>query len=227
MLDELFKFFAENHILDVATGFVITVVVFGIAASFVSVFSSSVKTITTPIPVSYKIAVIGLPGAGKTTLITALFELIQRGIHVDRVRLHGVDTINTINKYIARLSGHNSMGPTKEKDIFVFRFSYIKRIGFLRRLFDVEIADFPGEYSAWISSQTGTPTSAFATTTSASFADHDADAERRIPQIVNQESRHGAQDLEHTLFNREFFSWIGSARDYLFLVDFTAVRQLV
>lgn len=151
-----------------------------------------------PIPVSHKIAVIGLPGAGKTTLITALFELIQRGVHVDRVRLHGLETITTVNKYIAELNSQEKIGPTKEKDIFVFRFSYIRIKCLVRRLYDVEIADFPGEYSERMSE--GDP--------AAVNANRDG-----------SKKAHSQMDFEYTLFNQEFFSWIGSSREYLFLVD--------
>jgi hypothetical protein len=164
-----------------------------------------------PIPVAHKIAVIGLPGAGKTTLITALFELVQRGVHVDNVRLHGLQTIEMVNRNIARLNSGERIGPTREKDVFVFRFSYIKARQFVTRSYDVEIADFPGEYSERISSL----------------------SKRRLTQsnkrrkLSSPSNKSGAfdeiTDFNYTLFNKEFFSWIASAREYLFVIDLAGI----
>jgi hypothetical protein len=142
-----------------------------------------------PIPISHKIAVVGLPGAGKTTLITAIFELIQRGFPVQGIRLHGTNTIRAVNQNIACLNSGERIGPTKEKETFIFRFSYLRGALWSRRLFDVEIADFPGESSERISGG-------------------------ETPPPV---------DLEYTLLDREFFSWIASSREYLFLVDLSAI----
>ena len=148
-----------------------------------------------PIPVSYKIAVIGLRGAGKTTLITALFELIQKGVHVERVRLHGVKTITVVNRNILHLNAGEPIGPTKEKDTFVFRFSYLKS-GFPKRFYDVEIADFPGEYSEKMSTE----------------------------EIVGDNLANTAGlEFEFTLFDKEFYSWIATSSEYLFLIDLSSI----
>jgi hypothetical protein len=158
-----------------------------------------------PIPVSYRVAVIGLPGAGKTTLITALFELIQRGSDIPNVRLHGLNTIATVNRYIANLNAGEKIGPTKEKDTFVFRFSYTKRRRLIYRSFDIEIADFPGEFSEFIS--------------------QNLDEQDKSPRKATRKDSKllAAEDLEFTLFNKEFFSWIASSREYLFLIDLAAI----
>lgn len=165
--------------------------------------------ISEPIPVSHKIAVIGRPGAGKTTLITALFELIQKGMHVDNVRLHGASTINTVNKNVARLNSGMRVGPTKERDTFVFRFSYIKRRGFLKRSYDVEIADFPGEYSSRIE------------TPNAPAIGDGKKNKLKAPEPSKQKT--DPNRFDYTLFNDEFFSWIASSREYLFLIDLGAI----
>jgi hypothetical protein len=145
-----------------------------------------------PVPISHKIAVIGLPGAGKTTLITALFDLIQRGIHIKNARLHGMNTIKRVNKNVALLNSGQPIGPTKERDTFVFRFSFRKPTAFKARSYDVEIADFPGEYSDRIS-------------------------------LPEEEIASDDLDLDYTLFNKEFFSWIASSREYVFLVDLSSI----
>ena len=158
-----------------------------------------------PIPVSHRVAIIGLPGSGKTTLITALFELIQRGADIPNVRLHGLKTIETVNRYVANLNAGEKIGPTKENDTFVFRFSYLKRKFWLARSFDVEIADFPGEFSEQISNNP--------------FVDIDAPSEE--PKATSKTI--AAEDLQFTLFHKEFFSWIASSREYLFLINLAAV----
>jgi len=142
MLSYLYDYFSlipSSSLLIILFTFLISLVV---AYNIMSIFSRVIN----PIPISHKIAVVGLPGAGKTTLITALFELIQRGIPVKGIRLHGANTIRAVNQNIACLNSGESIGPTKEKDTFIFRFSYLKGLR-VRRLFDVEIADFPGEFS--------------------------------------------------------------------------------
>jgi hypothetical protein len=169
-----------------------------------------------PIPVSHKIAVIGLPGAGKTTLITSLFELIERGVHVENVRLHGIKTIETVNRYIARLNSGERIGPTKERDTFVFRFSYIKRLKFLKRVFEVEIADFPGEFSQRISDYLETQLAENNTVT-VKISGRKNNSKIRTTKVSRQ------PDLEYTLFNKEFFSWIASSKEYLFLIDMAAI----
>jgi len=116
--------------------------------------------------------------------------------------LHGLNTIATVNRYVANLNAGEKIGPTKEKDTFVFRFSYIKRANFLSRSFDVEIADFPGEYSESISQN----------------LDQQIESLNR-----NDVSTFSSEDLDFTLFNKEFFSWIASSREYLFLIDLAKI----
>jgi molybdopterin-guanine dinucleotide biosynthesis protein len=154
--------------------------------------------------VSHKIAVVGLPGAGKTTLITALFELVQRGTHLKNVRLHGLQTIETVNRNIARLNSGERIGPTKEKDVFIFRFSYLQLRFLIARSYDVEIADFPGEYSERIPKFSARAKNKRPKITAPAELDTDA----RSPEEMD--------DLEYTLFKKEFFSWIASPVNIFF-----------
>ncbi|GAA0542491.1 hypothetical protein FHS83_000270 [Rhizomicrobium palustre] len=147
------------------------------------------------IPISHKIAVIGFPGAGKTTLITALFELIQRGQHLPPVKLHGYNTIKRVNQYIAKLTSGDNVGPTTEQDTFIYRFSYSKSFFWGATTYDVELADFPGQYTDKIAKEDG-----------------NEEAQRE----------HGFE-LDEALFDREFFSWIASAREYLFVIDLAEI----
>jgi len=151
------------------------------------------------IPISHKIAVIGLPGAGKTSLITAMFEVIVRGRIKPDIRVHGEKTITLINRYIARLASGQIIGPTTEHDVFVFRFSYIKKRLFQKLYYDIEIADFPGEFSERI--------------------EHSGRNSTRSRKSNEFEDEIFAE----TLFNREFFSWIASSSEYLFVVDLSDI----
>ena len=194
-----------------------------------SIFASS-------IPVSHKIAVIGLPNAGKTTLITGLFELIQKGVHIPNVRLHGLRTIQTVNQNIARLHSGQPIGPTTEDTVFVFRFSYRKPFAILfSHLFDVEIADFPGEYTRSISSSAsgGKEGRLPRVARRVSMPEYEPPDDDDLP-VEHAYSRHYgshrdyrpaemADALDYTLFGREFFSWIASSSEYLFLVDIAAI----
>jgi hypothetical protein len=170
---------------------------------------SKLRNFNEAIPTSHKIAILGLPGAGKTTLITALFEAIQKGTGVPNARLHGLNTISVVNRYIAKLNGGERVGPTRESDIFVFRFSYLKRDLLFRRSYDVEIADFPGEYSGQISS-------------SESFRE-----EFKADGLPSLATPGNLEEFDYVLFHKEFFSWIASSREYLFVIDLSAIYSSV
>ena len=119
ILYDYFSLIPSSSLLIILFTFLTSLVV---AYNIMSIFSQIIN----PILISHKIAVVGLAGAGKTTLITALFELIQRGIPVKGIRLHGANTIRAVNQNIACLNSGGSFGPTKEKDTFIFRFSISK-----------------------------------------------------------------------------------------------------
>ncbi|MFO1249118.1 MAG: hypothetical protein U1E93_13100 [Alphaproteobacteria bacterium] len=185
---------------------ILPVIAIAIAAIAVRASVEAFQTmgILKPLPISHKIAVIGLPTAGKTTLITGLFELIQRGVHIKSVKLHGVKTISLINRNISRLESGQVLDPTTEKDIFVFRFSYLlKRLPF-KLLYDVEIADFPGEYSEQI------------------FLDDESD-EGDVYARKRRDKEFNSFSSEEVLFKREFFSWIATSSKYLFVIDLAAL----
>lgn len=183
-----------------------------------------------PIPISHKIAIVGLPESGKTTLITAIFELIMRGIHLPEVRLHGLNTIKTVNKNLEALSGGKKIAPTLEDQVFVYRFSYIKKATpWFSRVYDVEIADFPGQYTQRISEYkpTARPRRGHAYDYEAP-SDGSATATRGYPYSRTSEyERTNVEDefldLDYTLFDNEFFSWIASSREFLFVVDLSRI----
>ena len=88
-----------------------------------------------------------MPRSGKTTLITVVFDKIISGRLASKISVSGTETIERITAYMhAMLSGMN-LGPTTDKDVFSYRYTYEKNFFYFKRKFDVEIADFPGEYS--------------------------------------------------------------------------------
>ena len=145
--DTVIQWMSEGKI-----GVIFLIVFIGIALlnAIVTVLKSLLPKTFESVPISHKIAVLGLPSAGKTTLITALFDLIQRGVFLKRAQLHGHETIKRVNQNISYLNSGEKIPPTKERDIFVFKFSYERPGSFAPRIYDVEIADFPGEYTGQI-----------------------------------------------------------------------------
>jgi GTPase SAR1 family protein len=97
---------------------------------------------------AYHIAVVGFPQSGKTTLITSLFnELFSGKILRIKIVPRGSETIEKINRDIARLEIGESLGPTTDQDLFAYRADVnIGRFPFSTR-YKIEIGDFPGEDS--------------------------------------------------------------------------------
>jgi len=102
------------------------------------------------IPRSYRIAVIGFPQAGKTSLITALFAyLFRNGIRGASIVARGEETITRINAHIADMESGVGVAPTRDQDLFAYRAEvhYRSAINFLSSRYKLEIGDFPGEQS--------------------------------------------------------------------------------
>jgi hypothetical protein len=79
----------------------------------------------------------------------------------------------------------------------------------IKRTFDIEIADFPGEYSDRI----------FHLESETVSQPQNQTRKTKRAKI----SRPSIEDVEYTLFNKEFFSWIASSREYLFVVDLASI----
>lgn len=99
--------------------------------------------------VSYRISVIGLPRAGKTALISALFEHVFLSTEGRAFAPVGEKTINKVNDQIALLNSRSTFSKTRDDEIFIFRFLYHVRNLFLfaKVRYEGEIVDFPGEMS--------------------------------------------------------------------------------
>ena len=99
-------------------------------------------------PPSYRIAVIGFPKVGKTTLITILFRQLLNGERREHVFImpRGSSTIDKINDDYAKLDMNKKLAPTTDQDLFAYRFD-MERGKWFKQRYKIEIGDFPGEDS--------------------------------------------------------------------------------
>ncbi|XAP76888.1 GTPase [Citromicrobium bathyomarinum] len=123
-------------------GFLLTVFV-GLAA-----LMSTLTRLFRGLTLSYRVALIGRPRAGKTSLLAAMFDQILSGNTQKNVKIVGTKTIRQIGDIIYTLDTSGTVEPTLSEDRFLFRFFYYP-LRYFRDFFkyEVEITDFPGEYS--------------------------------------------------------------------------------
>ena len=100
------------------------------------------------LPIAHSVAVVGFPGSGKTTLITAVFgEIFRQGMPGLVVRLRGQSTIDRVNEDLRKLGRGEALGPTRDQDVFAYRADVEIGGPLLRRTYKVEFGDFPGDES--------------------------------------------------------------------------------
>jgi Double-GTPase 2 len=102
------------------------------------------------IPQSHRVAVIGFPKAGKTSLIVALFAFyFRKGVRGASILPRGEETIRRVNTHIAEMEAGRGVSPTRDQDLFAFRAEVQRRsaLPILERRYKLEIGDFPGEHS--------------------------------------------------------------------------------
>jgi hypothetical protein len=159
------------------------------AGTLVLVFTIIRRFFREPTLVAYRVGVIGLPRAGKTSLIGAVFSEIFKSSMNPRTRLSGSKTISRVNRIISSLDQGTEVPPTKEGDTFVFRFIYLARrvLGFVPFKYEVEIADFPGEYSSEL--------------------------------LEAAEETVGLEDDQVVLLDREYVGWLTNSRVLIFVIE--------
>lgn len=107
-------------------------------------------------PSSYRIAVVGFPESGKTTLITAVFAfLFRRGIKGASIVPRGEETIKRINENMEQLELGRPLGRTKDQDVFAYRAEVKLKSFIVPRHYKLEIGDFPGENSVAFAEEYG------------------------------------------------------------------------
>lgn len=130
----------------------------GLTGLALSVFASYVTWLLgiRRLPTSHRVAIIGFPQSGKTTLITGIFDFLFR--HGDRggsVIPRGDETIRRINENLQCLEMARSVRPTTEQDVFAYRAEVVADAGFFARRYKLEVGDFPGEDSAAFAEEHG------------------------------------------------------------------------
>jgi predicted YcjX-like family ATPase len=102
------------------------------------------------IPRSHRVAVIGFPQAGKTSLIVSVFAYyFRRGVRGAAIIPRGEETIRRVNMHMAEMESGKGVSPTRDQDLFAFRAEIHRRsvIPLLESRYKLEIGDFPGEQS--------------------------------------------------------------------------------
>jgi GTPase SAR1 family protein len=108
------------------------------------------------LPSSYRIAVIGFPKSGKTTMITAVFAyLFRHGMKGASIVPRGEETIKRVNSNMEDLELGRSIGPTTDQDVFAYRAEINLSSPLFSRHYKLEIGDFPGENTVAFAEETG------------------------------------------------------------------------
>lgn len=211
--------FSMFEVLLGSWGAVFPILVFLLAAASGTLAALVIRS--SKLKYSHKIAVIGFPRSGKTTLISMLFSRIIRSSVASRVRVSGKETIDRVSKYYEIISSGKNIGPSTDKDVFSYRFQYEEHRSYFfpSRIFDVEIADFPGEYSS-------------------SIAESKENALLRYRLLLAQPT-----PIELTspflprnvtpapeiplagLYNSEYQSWVSQADEYIIVVDLQKILE--
>jgi Double-GTPase 2 len=107
-------------------------------------------------PASHRVAILGSPQSGKTTLITAIFDFLFRyGARGGSVVPRGDETIRRLNANLRQLELKRPIVPTTDQEVFAYRAEVVARSGSFRRRYKLEIGDFPGEDTIAFAEQYG------------------------------------------------------------------------
>lgn len=130
-----------------------------VATSAVTAFGTWTLT-RLRLPSSYRVAILGFPQSGKTTLITAVFEFLFREMSSAlSIVPRGDETIRRLNDNMQQLELRTKIRPTTDQDVFAFRADVRLRSPLFpfvaRRSYKLEIGDFPGEATAELTESDG------------------------------------------------------------------------
>jgi GTPase involved in cell partitioning and DNA repair len=97
---------------------------------------------------SKRIAVIGAPRAGKTSLIAVLIDSIMSSDLARYTSVLGTETVDRVSRTIASIRAGIPLAPTTDSEVFNYRYLISKPLlGVIPIKYEMEFADFPGEYS--------------------------------------------------------------------------------
>lgn len=134
----------DSVTLDSSTFLAIILAV--LAAFSLWVLPNYFKILNKGVNYSFRVAVIGLPRTGKTSIITVVFNRLITGKIARYISVTGAETVDRITNLMLEINNGVNLGPTNDNDVFAYRFSVTKSFP-IKRKYDVEVADFPGEYS--------------------------------------------------------------------------------
>ena len=119
---------------------------------FAAVLGSSLSAFLTwmlaarRMPASHRVAILGFPQSGKTTLITATFDYLFRfGARGGTIVPRGDETIRRINDNLRSFELQRPVKPTTDQEVFAYRAEVVARASRLQNRYKLEIGDFPGE----------------------------------------------------------------------------------
>ena len=166
---------------------------------------------------SHKIAVIGFPRSGKTTLISTMFgKLISTEIS-RQIRVSGEETIARVSENYKRILDGKHLAQTTDDDVFLFRFQYVRR-AFSRlffRTYDVEIADFPGEYSSSLDRKKRLRDLVVDET-----SDDAIEAlELSLQEVLPVDDQRAGSKNHVGIYDQQFQSWVSQADEYIVVLD--------
>jgi GTPase SAR1 family protein len=127
------------------------------AVAFAVFFARYIQRRNSPAFRSYRVSIVGPPGAGKTTAILCLLDQAVRRNGRGLVRLRGENTISRLEAGMVALNAGSFPSRTEEDSTNIYRFDYrifatVVAEAFLIALgssnyFRVEVADFAGEHT--------------------------------------------------------------------------------
>ncbi len=107
-------------------------------------------------PASHRVAILGFPQSGKTTLITAVFDYLFRfGAKGGSIVPRGDETIRRINDNLRSLELQRPVKPTTDQEVFAYRAEVVARRSRFQNRYKLEIGDFPGEDTVAFAEQYG------------------------------------------------------------------------
>ena len=166
---------------------------------------------------THSIAILGYPRSGKTTLIVTILHRILSSKIAKSIRVTGRETIEKISEYNEMIVSGQNLGATTDSDVFIYRLQYIRGepsplyrlVGRPSRIYDVAVADFPGEYSEDLA---------------------EGKRPRRRRKVAEQpdgaEFAPAGPSQVGRLYDPEYHSWISQADKYVVLIDIADVVKV-
>lgn len=151
MLAAAFYFFMPGSLQDAPWKDWITPALGGLIGLLAILFIFFIRTNSTQGYSPHNVAIIGVPGSGKTSLLVTIFqEIFNHRFTGINATLRGESTITRVNEDMMRKEKGLAPKPTTSQTMFAYRADIEAKTGWIRKIFRVEFGDYPGEYSEWL-----------------------------------------------------------------------------